>query len=125
MSATKLDLHKLIDEIPEYEHTAVADYLKRLRELANDPVYQAFMNAPIDDEPLTPEERAAIEEGKREVREGRGVSWEGAQKELFDDEPLTAEDLAAINEAQAEVARGEFYSLEDIRQDLRERREGS
>lgn len=82
MVVTKQDLHKLIDEIPEYEHTAVADYLKRLAELAQDPVYQAFMNAPIDDEPVTPEERAAIDEAKAEVARGEVYSLEDICRDL-------------------------------------------
>ncbi len=42
MVVTKQDLHQLIDEIPEQEHQAAAKYLQRLRDFANDPVYQAF-----------------------------------------------------------------------------------
>jgi predicted transcriptional regulator len=86
MVVTKQDLHRLIDEIPEYEHNAVADYLKRLRDLAHDADYQTIMSAPLDDEPLTPEDLAAIEEGESDIREGRVVSWEEVKKELFGDE---------------------------------------
>ncbi|CAN5698164.1 hypothetical protein BH23CHL2_BH23CHL2_09790 [soil metagenome] len=86
MVVTKHDLHQLIDEIPEQEHQAAADYLKRLRDLASDPVYQAFMNAPVDDEPVTPEERRLIDEAKAEVARGEVVSWEEAQRLLFDDD---------------------------------------
>lgn len=64
MSMTKEHLHKLVEEFPDSEIEEAAHYLRRLRELAEDPVYQAFMNAPYDDEPLTPEEEAAIAEGE-------------------------------------------------------------
>ena len=86
MVVTKQDLHQLIDEIPEQEHQAAANYLQRLRDLANDPVYQAFMNAPLDDEPVTPEERRLIDEAKAEVARGEVVSWEEAQGLLFGNE---------------------------------------
>lgn len=83
---TREHLHRLVDQLPESEYESVAQYLQHLRDLANDPVYQAFMNAPIDDEPLTPEEEAAIEEARKEVARGEVVDWEEAQKLLFDDE---------------------------------------
>ena len=86
MVVTKQDLHQLIEETPDEEHQAAAKYLTRLRDLANDPVYQAFMNAPLDDEPLTEEDIAAIEEGLRDIREGRTYSLEEIKAELFDDE---------------------------------------
>ena len=86
MVVTKQDLHNLIDEIPEQEHQAAAEYLQRLRDLAKDPLYQALMNAPIDDEPLTEEDLAAIEEGRRDVREGRTYRWEEVKADLFQDE---------------------------------------
>ena len=86
MVVTKQDLHNLIDEIPEQEHQAAAEYLQRLRDLARDPLYQALMNAPIDDEPLTPEERRMIDEAKAEVARGEVISSEEADRLLFDDE---------------------------------------
>lgn len=82
MVVTKHDLHQLIDEIPEQEYQAAAEYLKRLRDLANDPVYQAFMNAPIDDEPLTEEDIKAIEEAEAEIERGEGYSLDDIRKDL-------------------------------------------
>jgi hypothetical protein len=86
MSVTKQELHQLIEEIEEYQYDEAAEKLRRLRELARDPVYQAFMNAPLDDEPLTDEERRLIDEAKAEVARGESISWEEAQRLLFDDE---------------------------------------
>lgn len=86
MSVTKEHLHELIEELPDSEIEEAARYLKRLRELANDPVYQAFMNAPYDDdEPLTPEDEAAIAEGEAEWRRGETLSWEEVKRNLFND----------------------------------------
>jgi hypothetical protein len=82
MVVTKQDLHQLIDEIPEQEHQAAAKYLQRLRDFANDPVYQAFMNAPIDDEPLSAEDVLAIEEAEAEIAEGKFYSLQDIQRDL-------------------------------------------
>jgi len=66
--------------IPEAERLLVA-----LRE-ADDPVLRAFMEAPEDDEPLTDEDIAAIEEGLEDVRAGRVVSHDEARRLLLGDE---------------------------------------
>ncbi len=52
----------------------------------DDPLVRAFVNAPEDDEPQTEEERAAVEEGKEEIRRGQGRPWEEVRKELDADE---------------------------------------
>jgi hypothetical protein len=51
------DLHKLVDQIPEAD---VAAARKILRSLV-DPVELALLAAPMDDEPDSEEERAAVE----------------------------------------------------------------
>lgn len=73
---TKEDLHRLVDDLPESEIPAASRYLRYLRDLANDPVLRAFMEAPEDDEPLTPEEEAAIREAEEELERGEGIPWE-------------------------------------------------
>jgi len=82
---TRQDLHRMVDQlsdaaIPEAERLLVA-----LRE-ADDPVLRAFMEAPEDDEPLTDEDIAAIEEGLEDVRAGRVVSHDEARRLLLGDE---------------------------------------
>ncbi|KYF65663.1 hypothetical protein BE11_49390 [Sorangium cellulosum] len=44
----------------------------------NDPVWQAFLRAPVDDEPLTDEERAVLEAGA----DGQGLPHEVVTAEL-------------------------------------------
>ena len=39
-----------------------------------DPVASALANAPMDDEPVTPDDAEAIAEGERDVENGRVVS---------------------------------------------------
>jgi hypothetical protein len=41
-----------------------------------DPLPTAFLTAPEDDEPVTPEELAAIEEGEDALARGEVVSWQ-------------------------------------------------
>jgi hypothetical protein len=58
--------HKLIDELPE---DRVEDALAALEAL-EDPVIAAFRDAPLDDEPVSPEEEAAIQEARDELAAG-------------------------------------------------------
>ena len=55
-------LYRLVDQIPEGEVHAAARYLEYLAE-HGDPFIRKLMNAPIDDEPVTPEEDSV--QGKR------------------------------------------------------------
>jgi hypothetical protein len=72
---TRDRVHRLVDELPDDELHAAERYLARLREIASDPVLRAFMLAPEDDEPLTPDEIIDIEEAKAEIARGEFVSW--------------------------------------------------
>ena len=40
----------------------------------NDPVVRALMNAPFDDEPVTPEEEALVQEGRDAFKRGEVIS---------------------------------------------------
>jgi hypothetical protein len=70
--------HKLIDELPD---DRVGDALAALEAL-DDPVIAAFRDAPLDDEPLTPEEEAALREADADIAAGRTVSLEELKLEL-------------------------------------------
>lgn len=74
-------LHKLIDRIPEGEVHAAERFLEYLSSV-DDPVMRALMSAPEDDEPLTDEDREALEEGRRALAEGDVVSDEELRAEL-------------------------------------------
>jgi hypothetical protein len=74
-------LHRLVDRIPEGDVHAAERYLEYLAS-SDDPVMRALMNAPEDDEPLTPKERKALEEGRRALAEGDVVSDEELRAEL-------------------------------------------
>ena len=68
--ATKEDLHKLIDKLPEDEIQAATLYLQHLQN-RNDPVLAALLNAPEDDEPETEYERQAVAEALEDLKAGR------------------------------------------------------
>jgi len=80
MSTSREAVHRLVDELPDTLLPEIERYLAALRD---DPVLRAFMEAPEDDEPLTPEEIAAIEEGKAEIARGEGIPWETVEARLF------------------------------------------
>jgi hypothetical protein len=73
---TKEALHRLIDELPEAEMAEAERLLKALQ--IQDPVLRAIEMAPLDDEPETGEERAAVQEARDQAARG----------ELIDDADL-------------------------------------
>ncbi len=77
----KAVLHRLVDELPQEELYAARRYLVYLRNMG-DPVFRSLEEAPFDDEPETPEERAAIEEGLKDLAEGNVYSAEEVRREL-------------------------------------------
>jgi hypothetical protein len=75
---TRERLHHLVDELSEQE----AERALVLVESELDPVLTAFRNAPEDDEPLTPEEEAALKRSRQEYRRGEGVPLEAIRPKL-------------------------------------------
>lgn len=51
-----------------------------MTERSNDPIDEALAAAPYDDEPLTEEDRRAIEEAEEDIRAGRVVSHEEVKR---------------------------------------------
>ena len=79
----KMRLHELVDELPDGPATAAAERaLLHLRQINSDPVLAALMNAPIDDEPETEEERALVAEGRAALERGEVVSDDELRSEL-------------------------------------------
>ena len=71
----KKHLHQLVDELPEDEIQAAEHCLRALCAHEH-PIVRAMRSAPIDDEPVTDEDRKAIEEGDRDIAAGRGIPHE-------------------------------------------------
>ena len=76
------DLRRLVDQLPEEEVDAARRYLQYLLLLGNDPVLASALAAPLDDEPETDEERAAVEGARADVAAGRMRTDEELRREL-------------------------------------------
>jgi hypothetical protein len=74
-------LHQLIDELPESELAAAERFLNYLRATA-DPVLRALLEAPLDDEAETDEERHAVQEAREELARGEVRTLEEVRREL-------------------------------------------
>ena len=80
-AARRQNLKELIDDLPDRDLYAVKRYIQFLN-YVDDPVAMSMAEAPLDDEPLTDEEIAAIAEGKADVKAGRLVSHEEIMREF-------------------------------------------
>lgn len=72
-----------VDDLPLEELYATERYVSYLREMALDPVLRAYLEAPFDDEPVTPDEQEAIDRAYEDIRAGRVVSHEKARRRLL------------------------------------------
>jgi predicted transcriptional regulator len=72
-------LHNLVNRIPEAELSAAQRYLEYL---ASSPAYRAAKLAPVDDEPVTEGDAAAIRRSLDDVRAGRVVSHDEVLREF-------------------------------------------
>ena len=81
---TREQLYRLVDELPEDELATAARILEGLQgHSEQDPMLKLLDEAPEDDEPLTPEDIAAIEEGKAAFRRGDYWTPQEAKRELL------------------------------------------
>ena len=74
-------LHRLVDEMHEGELETVETFIDFVHE-RGDPVLRALLNAPYDDEPVTDEERAAVQEGLDALEAGDVYTMEEVEEEL-------------------------------------------
>ena len=83
MSVPKKELYRLVDALPEQKIEKVKRYLESiLKESKTDPWENLRKNPPIDDEPLTIEDRQAIAEARAARAAGHVHEWEDVKKEL-------------------------------------------
>lgn len=79
---TRDELYQMIDNLSESDLPVALSLLQGLRRGEGDPLLRALLLAPLDDEEETEEERAAVEEGKEDIRQGRVVSHEEIKREF-------------------------------------------
>ena len=80
-SVTKADLHQLVDQLPGHVLKLARRLLQALSE-EEDRFLKGLESAPEEDEPVSPEEAAAIDEAWEDVRAGRVHSLEDVKREL-------------------------------------------
>jgi hypothetical protein len=80
---TKEALHRLVDELSERQAASVHRLAERVRDSEIDPVLLAMLTAPLDDEPETDEERAAVAEAREDVAAGRLVAHDEARRRIL------------------------------------------
>ncbi|HSY47398.1 MAG TPA: hypothetical protein VLC46_01165 [Thermoanaerobaculia bacterium] len=74
-------LHDLVESLPSEDVPTALRVLEALSS-SSDPVPLALRDIPIDDEPETEEERAAVAEARREIEEGKGIPHDEAMRRL-------------------------------------------
>jgi len=79
---TKERLHRLVDELPDDELQAAERFLEYLRLTGRDPFLRALLEAPVDDEPLSTAEEAALAEAEEQLARGEGQRWEEVRQRL-------------------------------------------
>jgi hypothetical protein len=73
--STREALHELVDELPESMLDEVERYLRAVAPASGPTLRELAMSAPIDDEPLTPEDIKALDEARQSINRGRaGIS---------------------------------------------------
>ena len=77
--------HALLDLLPQEKLTAVVHLLQAI----SDPVARSIANAPIDDEPISEEERHAVEASREWLKDHEPISHEQVLAEFG----LTVEDF--------------------------------
>ncbi len=75
-------IYRLIEQVSEDDLPAAARYLEYLRDIS-DPCLRALANTPIDDEPETLEEAAAVAEAKEALDRGEARSLDEVRAELL------------------------------------------
>jgi hypothetical protein len=75
-------LHTLVDELPEPELPAARRFLEYLRQQPFDSLRLVLDAAPLDDEPVTEDDVAAIREGFDERARGETLSHEEVKRLL-------------------------------------------
>ena len=71
----------MVDQLPETEWDAAGRYLEYLRE-TGDPLARKLMEAPEDDEEITPGDMVAIREAEEDCKVGRVYSAEVIEHEF-------------------------------------------
>ena len=78
MALNKQHAHQLLDQLDGGQLAAVVQLL----EVMTDPVTRSLANAPVDDEPISDEEAAALDEAHAAIARGEGIPHEEILREF-------------------------------------------
>ena len=78
---TKETLVRLVDELPKSQFVAARRYLEYFRD-TSDPVLRKLLNAPLDDEELTQDDKAALRDARQDLKRGTLASLDDVRAEL-------------------------------------------
>ena len=78
---TRQELKDLIDCAPDDELIVVKRYVQYIVD-RQDPVLKSLLDAPVDDEPLTESDIAALQEAREDIAAGRIISAKELYREL-------------------------------------------
>ena len=76
------EISRMVAMLPDDEIPVARRFIEYLRDLGSDPVLRALVNAPLDDEPETPEEAAAMKIARAELSRGEVVAWSDVKRKL-------------------------------------------
>jgi hypothetical protein len=85
MTIDRTRLYRLVDLLPERDLDTAAHVLRGLLALDGDPVLNALLNAPEDDEPVTQEEEEAVRRAREDIAAGRIYGHEEAKRLILGD----------------------------------------
>ena len=78
MSDTRQHVHELIDQLDRGQLAAVGQLL----EVMTDPLARSLACAPVDAEPVSPEEAAALDEAHASIARGEGIPHQEILREF-------------------------------------------
>ncbi len=82
MSMQRVDIYRLVDALPENELPMAKRFLEFLILRSDNGIWEAFMKAPEDGEPLDEDDLLGIEKAEKDIAEGRVKPLEQVAREL-------------------------------------------
>jgi len=76
-------LRELVEFLPDRAVPVAERFLRWLVAEGADPMMRLLADAPVDDEPLTPAEEAALEEARASVARGEVASYEEVRRRFL------------------------------------------
>lgn len=92
MNDTRQEAHAYLDRLPNEQLTVVHDLLESMLS----PLERKLALAPLDDEPVTPEDAAAIQEGIASLERNGGAAMEDVLADLG----FSVDDLGRPDDAE-------------------------